>query len=1185
MIEPIIDEQQPVAPKIPGKTIADQHRASNPVNSAWVSANAGSGKTFVLAQRVVRLMLNGVAPSKILCLTFTKAAAAEMSNRVFRQLSDWSRMDDAQLREQLHNTGEINPSQKKLRTARLLFTRALESPGGLKIQTIHAFCEALLHQFTLEANTSGHFEVMDDFAQLSLLTEARQKTMEATLQNPELAEAISSAMQYGSDQAIENGLQAIIYDRQKFQNWIGANDLDIGKAIAALGAALGVDTHEDEPVLAQRLLDSLPISEPVFKEIGLVASHLDYKECRRVSALISAYQQQTSPARKFDLRLALYQTQNKSFLKGLPGVKALYDEMARAKELFESELEAIKQASDYYQNWKMLAGSLGLFKLADSVLQNYGHQKKFRGLLDYNDLIDRAANLLTRSDVRQWIQFKLDQGIDHVLVDEAQDTSPTQWEIINAIIEEFFAGTSANLVNNDILTGKTIFAVGDQKQSIYSFQGAEPEMFSHQKVSLSKKAKDAQSPFADVKLPISFRSTRDVLSAVDKVFENPLFAKGLQGEDEPVIHEPIRESDPGEVEIWPMFKSLKTESQKHWLLPVDHISEEHPTSRLAKQIAATVKQWIDNGKFLPGQGRKITYGDILILVRKRDRFASAITRELKQAGLSVAGADRLNLVTHIAIEDLISLTKWALFPEDDLSLAEVLKSPLFDFSEDDLFEISIREQSDTLWQSLCKKGLEGNSPHFSHVQSQLIYLQNLATTVPPYEFFSEILAVNSGRKKLRARLGNEVDDVLDAFLLEALNHTTNGGTGLQQFIHALETASPDIKREMDLQKDEVRVMTIHSAKGLEAPIVFLVDPGSPAFNPNHRPAVLKTDIIEPYPAFLWQPAKENETKHTAKLNEKIKDKAEEEYRRLLYVGMTRAEDKLVICGYSGRTSGKQTTWHEMVMSSLGEQCETFQMDEETAYRWTATHPSRKDRPQIAQQRTAVINVASLPDWATTPLAPEFKIIPPLSPSIAASNIEQRLRQHDQTNTSNAPLAENFALQKGNATHHLLQFLPNLETTNRAARARAYLAKTYSDWSDAQHQLVCDSVMAIIEGEQFQHLFSSQSRAEVSMTGVLDADGINRRINGQIDRLIITNSNIIIADYKTDRSVPEHEDQFSNSYIIQLAIYKNILEQIYPGKQVECLLLWTSIPKITPISAELLNSRFNLWLDKIKKLNI
>lgn len=1167
--------------EILGSTIANQHRASNPGNSAWVSANAGSGKTFVLAQRVIRLLLNNVAPSKILCLTFTKAAAAEMSNRVFTQLSQWSAMDDGELEAELIKTGERQPGAKMLKTARLLFTRALESPGGLKIQTIHAFCESILHQFTLEANTSGHFEVMADHEQARLLQESRQVVMAKTLEDTRLAGALEKAMQFGSDAAIEKGLNAIISDRQDFENWMFQNQQSPEEAISSLADFMNIDIAESKDDFSRRILSGLPVGDASFREIGRVARTLDQKECKRIANLVDAYNSASSASQKLNLRIELYQTGKGEFRKNIPGVKALYDEIPWLKEQFEKEFDLIPFANDQLRNRNMLDGSLALFTLANAVLQFYGQRKRARGILDFDDLVNRAAALLARSDVRQWVQYKLDQGIDHVLVDEAQDTSAVQWQIVNAIIEEFFAGDSVRNIT------RTIFAVGDQKQSIYSFQGADPEKFTQQKLEIKNKANAIQLPFEDIRLPISFRSTRDVLSAVDKVFEDPANAKGLQAIDEAIIHEPVRATDPGEVLIWPMIEYQKTEKQEDWLLPIDHIREDHPTLQLAKKIAATVKGWIEKGEILPGKGRPITHGDVLVLVRKRDRFASAITRELKQAGLSVAGADRLNLATHIAVEDLLSFAKWALFPEDDLSLAEILKSPILDLDEEELFALCIDRDKQSLWQSVCLNAAKSKSEKLAGIQQQLSSLLKLAATLAPYEFFSEILSTNSGRKKFKSRLGNEVDDVLDAFMLEALNHTNNGGTGLQEFIHVLETSAPDIKRELDLQKDEIRVMTVHSAKGLEAPIIFLVDPGAPAFSTHHRSSIYKIAYNNIAPAFLWQPGKEDGSALTASIQAQLQQQAEEEYRRLLYVAMTRAEDKLVICGYANRNTRSITTWHKMVKDSLIDECEEISGGGEdgteiTAWRWIKDHPRRMNRKFEHSEQWVEPDSDELPHWVNQSDNQEAAYVPPLFPSTASPSVEANPREQDLETVNTAPLSNNPAIERGNITHQLLQFLPSVDPHFRHQRATDYIKRSLPAWPKDQQDEVREEVMAILEDESFASLFSQNSQAEVSLSGILDPQGINQPVNGQIDRIAVLDDRVIIIDYKSDRSIPSRPDQISQQYLVQLAIYRELVAQIYDNRNISCGLLWTSGPLLTEIPDDLLSERLKSYLDTQKQ---
>ncbi len=1166
------DEKVENSPPILGKTITDQHRASNPFNSAWVSANAGSGKTYVLTQRVVRLLLNDIAPSKILCLTFTNAAAAQMSNRVFDLLSEWTSLDDKALTHALLNTGETNISPAKLLRSRLLFTRALESPGGLKIQTLHGFCEALLHQFTLEANTSGHFEVMADFEQSTLLEEARRSVMAEAGKQPHLAKALALAMSFASDGTIGNSLNEVIKKRQEFIQWLNDHEANVSTAIIALGKHIDVDTEIDQETLAEYLLQNLPIQDGRLVEIGKSANHLKEVECKRIAHIIDRYQLAKTQTERFKLRRQLYQTSKGEFKKKIPGAVSLFKQIPDLREEFENEKDCMIAADDHCKNWKMLNASRGLFIIANEVVQSYAGAKRARGLLDFDDLINRSADLLARSDVRQWVQYKLDQGIDHVLVDEAQDTSPTQWKIIDAIIDEFFVG------QDELKPGKTIFAVGDPKQSIFSFQGAEPEMFSLQRNRLRKRASNANLKFEEVKLPISFRSTRDVLGAVDKIFANLQFADGLQDINDPVIHEPVRQSDPGEVTIWPNIVAERTPVQKDWRAPLDQPSDKHPAIQLAGYVADQIKTWIEKGEVIHGQGRKVTPGDILILVKTRGHFADAITRELKQANLKVAGADRLKLANHIAVEDLLSLAKWALFPEDDLALAEVLKSPLFAINEEQLFTLGIERSGKTLWQSLCQHAKKPDETQFALITSELAKLKQISGVAAPFEFFNFILSSNSGRLRFKSRLGDEVDDVLDAFLLEALNHTNNGGSGLQEFIHTLQITEPEIKREFDQKNDEIRIMTVHAAKGLEAPIVILVDPGTKSFNTSFRPTVMNIDMGTFSPAFIWQPTLADGSNLTKTILEEIRKKAEQEYRRLLYVGMTRAEDRLLICGYRTFNAKSNHTWMNMALESLQDTCTQISTPwGEQGWQWISDHQSRIARPYEHSQTSEPKTPTTLPNWYGTKLPLEKPSLPPILPSNATLNIKAAPRQQDKTVNN----FDRYALEKGNAVHYLLEHLPEINTEKQSDWANSYLNRIYPHWNEETKNTLITQTFSILQNPQFSTLFTSTGMAEISLTGTLDPGGLNRRVSGQIDRLAVFEDYVLIADYKSDRQIPTESNKVADQYLVQLAIYRQLVAQIYPDKKIKCTLLWTTGPQMMEIETELLVKSLNNWLIETK----
>ena len=509
-------------------------------------------------------------------------------------------------------------------------------------------------------------------------------------------------------------------------------------------------------------------------------------------------------------------------------------------ERFTPMAERVREAADRLALFRMLEGTRAALTLADWLIRRYEQLKSGRGFLDFNDLIARTVRLLARQDAGPWVQYKLDQGIDHILIDEAQDTSPEQWQVVKDLAAEFFAGHGAR----DTVK-RTLFAVGDEKQSIYSFQGADPESFALTGEDLASRVKGSGGAFERLRLTWSFRSTEDVLSAVDRVFSHPDMQKGLGHDRDPLSHRPLRAGAPGYVEVWPSIGADAVTEPDDWTKSVDHARA--PAVRVAENVAATIAGWLSRGEALEGTGATVTAGDILVLVRKRDRFVHALSRSLKAKGVAVAGADRLSLPAHIAVKDLVALGRFLLQPEDDLSLAAVLKSPIFGESEERLYELAAgRGPGVSLQAALTAKAAK--DLWFARIASQLDSWASEAAYKPAFEFFAGVLGRDGVRRAMVERLGQDAGDVLDEFLSYCLAQERVGLPGLESLLSTLDTAAPEIRREMDQTRDEVRIMTVHAAKGLEAPIVFLVDGGSAPFSEQHLPRLVPFDA----PDGLWQ---------------------------------------------------------------------------------------------------------------------------------------------------------------------------------------------------------------------------------------------------------------------------------------------------------------------------------------------
>ncbi|MBB3235882.1 double-strand break repair helicase AddA [Phyllobacterium endophyticum] len=1145
---------------IPRETIANQNKAADPRDSVWVSANAGSGKTHVLTERVIRLLLDGTDPSKILCLTYTKAAAAVMQNRVFSRLSEWATMNDEALAKTIEDIDRKVPGQGRLAEARRLFARALETPGGLKIQTIHAFCEAILHQFPLEANIAGHFELMDDMMQVALVGEARRQLLQAARldQNAQLAAAFADVLDAAGEFGLQQLLDEAVNKRHDLIRFIAEIGHD-GLRRQAFYSHFGFSCSETEDSILATLWPVRGFDEPTLSAmLSIEKGAVKAQEFALV--LLHARFNEDIDQREEALRTAFLKAGGEPRSASVLATKAVLEHFPDFVDLYEQAAQDVFQGLDRLKQLRLIRLTLSALALVDDLIARYQQMKRTHGLLDFDDLIIRTVNLLARQDAGPWVQYKLDKGIDHILVDEAQDTSPNQWRVIRLLSEEFFSGRSARD------TRRTLFAVGDEKQSIYSFQGAIPEDFAAHGRATARNAEQAELSFSRVNLNFSFRSTPDVLSAVDKVFERPEAHRGFGGNG-PTVHTAIRDHDPGEVQIWDMLTPETTPEEDDWRKPVDSLPA--PPVRLAEQIASTIDHWLKNGEIIEGKSRRLEARDIMVLVRKRDQFMPALSRELKKRHVPVAGADRLKLTDHIAIKDLIALGRFMLLPSDDLSLAALLKSPLFKWDDEQLFDLAHgRAEYETLYHRL--KARAEDDLILRATAQRLQTWRNRADTVPVFEFYAEILGPGGARRDLLARLGHEAGDVIDEFQNYAVATEKTGLPGLQAFLETLDAATPEIKRELDQSRNEVRIMTVHAAKGLEAAVVFLIDSGSAASSGGRMPNLLSFDMKEKDgwegQGFLFVPAKAYATEFTRRIIDGLKIRSEEEYRRLLYVGMTRAEDRLIVCGYRGLRQPPDT-WQGLVDAALGELSEPFRHPVESVvarrYRVTERISIPVDEP------VAIENKLSRPFPAAyrTPMPREAGLPRPLAPSGVSVLIEP---ENEAPLVTGSPVLTadgsdpSFAIRRGTIIHALLQMLPNLPDGQRLPAAERYMSRAAFDWPAPEIEAAVQSVLRVMNDQRFAPVFAAGSLSEIAVMGTLHLRGKDHAVSGVIDRLAVNESRVLIVDYKTNRPAPLALDSVPAAYVAQLGLYRRLLEPLYPGKAVEAALLYTEGPHLIDI---------------------
>lgn len=1175
-------ELKKVSPElIRSETNRAQSTASDPRNSAWVNANAGTGKTHVLTLRVMRLLLAGTRPERILCLTFTKAAAAEMSKRVFERLAGWVTLEDNALRKELSGVTGAAATDEVVNLARRLFALAIETPGGLKVQTIHAFAERLLQRFPIEAGVPPDFKILDDAAAAKLKAEAIEATLISATSDPDgpLGKALQTIIRYAADSQFDQLISKAVEERKWLEAAAHVDPGSIANELTAMDRVLrqqlGVRTDIAVADLHSECGRVLPESDlQELCELLATGTKTDTDHLAKLSAALGCTDHQQRAGRLADYFLvengeaARKSLMTKSLIQAKPG---LHDRCQRAQDNFlklTRELRALN----------LVDASLALFHIAGHVLKHYARARSSAGALDFDDLILKTRDLLTsKNGQAQWVLFKLDGGLDHILVDEAQDTSPEQWEIISELAREFFADLGAGS------TTRTVFAVGDEKQSIYSFQGAAPEKFAEMGRRFTDLARDAGLTLERVPLKLSFRTVRPVLDAVDRVFQNPARTPGLLAGDQLIEHVANRIGHAGLVEIWDTEKPDDATPADPWQ-PLSDTREQSPANRLADRIAETIKSWLDNGERLHSENRPIRAGDILILVRKRNPFAVPMVAALKRRGISVAGSDRIKLTDQIAVQDLMVLGDFLTLPEDDLALATVLKGPFFDLDDDDLLEIAFDRGRKTLWKALIEKA--SSKPKLTFAFETLKRWRAKADFAPPFEFFSGILDRDGMREKMLNRLGPEAADIIDEFLDLALSYDEGNPPSLTQFLSELRGANPEVKRDMDHGRDEVRVMTVHGAKGLEAPIVFLPDTCTTASGEDATSRLVKIGEGSPDASrtetIVW--AVKGTSRVAAIMNARAAKDALEtaERNRLLYVAMTRARDRLYIAGFENARGRAPGCWYDAVSQALIPGTPEIDLGNGRKI-WRTEAPQVAEPESQKREQGSKREALEPPPFAKTRVAAEPKLSIPLAPSrleAYAPDTEDEpmprvTPEAAVSNDSPSPLSIGGSdrFLRGTITHALLQHLPSIDDAIREEIARAFVEQRGTGLSPRVRAGIVSETIAILRQPAFAAIFGPHSIAEAPIAAVIPrpfGKGPGLDLSGQIDRLAVTDTEVLIIDYKTNRPPPLEVRQVADAYLYQLAAYRLALGEIYPGKSVRAALLWTDGPRLMEIPAEIMD---------------
>lgn len=1111
-----------------------QRKAANPQKSIWVEASAGTGKTKVLSDRVMRLLLTGVRPEKILCLTYTNAAAVQMNTRISERLSRWSVMPENLLEENLgellgediKNAGELRKYKNQART---LFAVLLDTPGGLKIQTIHSFCAEILKRFPFEAGISPYFEVMDDvFAAAALekiKTDILNRNERNSEENPD--DEVVRALKYLTENLKEDNfakvMDTVVQNRvkinsllKKYEN-LHAFEQELAKRLQVNPEHLTADTIREF---------TAGIDRNFAARCAEAWRHGGVKD-KASAAKLEKMLNNDFAGDYFPRYESIFLTGEK--IKGSLASKGALEFDGEILPLLQSEGERVKKTRELLRRQRLYFSTQALFALAQELNTRYENYKKANALLDYTDLIVITRGLLSDSSAAAWVLFKLDGGIDHILVDEAQDTSPEQWDIIRALCTEFFAGEGKSDKN------RTVFAVGDRKQSIFSFQGADPDRFDAMSRYFAERAGEK---FEKVSLDISFRSSAAVLDVVNDLFRNPEVASGVAAPDETVNQIPFRAGEFGRVEIWPLLENEKKPDNPE-MFPEPSIERKTGVSlktKLAEQIADKIEELMRESR---NTFRPLKYSDFMVLVQRRSSIVSEFIRICKERNINISGADRLQLTGQIAVQDLISLGRFLLLPNDDLALAEVLKSPLFGLDDDDLTTLCYNRGGAPLWTRLS------DFPQYAGIYKELQQLFDMLDYVRPFELYNYVLTGLNGRYKFTERMGLEVEDSLDEFINLTLDYERQNIPSLQNFIFWLGSQDKMVvKRETDAKDaDTVRLMTVHGSKGLQAPVVFLPD-------------TVSIKKVKKEQALLWQEdaayyplSAADYEDNCLRINGEMNAKSLEEYRRLLYVALTRAEDRLYICGYS-RGEANGNSWYGLCRDCFKGALET---ENNGIFVHEVPECIEKDRQKKEEIKS---DIPAPESWINEPAPEENLLAKPYTPS----------RPEDETDAdSSSPLYDNGRYyRRGTLIHRLLQFLPP-QAENRAELISAYLEKNAADFSAESREQIKAEICGLFENADFAEIFGRHSRAEVPVVG--EAGG--KIISAQLDRLVILPEKIMIVDFKTNRPAAETPEEIPVSYRNQLKNYAELIKRIYPqyakDNRVETYILWTNTANLMRVS--------------------
>jgi len=1014
---------------------------NNKQASIWVSASAGTGKTKITIDRILALLESGVAPEKILAITFTNKAAAEMQERVANLIN---------------RKGFSDYSYR------------------LKIQTIHSFCQNILESFPFEAGLRPGFKIIDNNYAKELLEIAKEDLFANSAITPIIQEFIED---FHYD-IITEILNEIINQRVKIE-YILAGYEDFNNYKDKLYEFLNLKENENFKIdIDAKLQDSLDLEflKELQTNIAERGGKSDISKLADLNLLIA----QPMSLSNFQ---SFFCNKKNEFLK-----RVVTSAVAKEVVNYESRIETLRslyeQQFNLYQKHQAAELTENLLLIAQIFIKNYNALKAKQNLIDYEDIILRTIELLKHSEHRDNILYKYDLTIEHLLLDEAQDTSPWQWEVINLLLTDLFSGRdvsypdgeqsimSESQSTNNSKLNKSFFIVGDEKQSIYSFQGADHKLFSKVKAEYADKLDAIGSNLHTLDLQTSYRSQAPILKLVDDFFNDNKLRSKLVESDQQIEHKIVREDNNPELQLWPKMKGFSKAELPYFEYPKNIVRKSSKYDEQARNIASFIKSKLAETDKNASTGKAIEAQDILILARERNQIYDSVINALEQAGISVQSDKSYKLLDQVIIMDLVGFLKYVYFPDDDLNLAAILKSPLFNKSEEELFEICHNREE----RPVCEV-VKNNTQDVEKLEN----LQEMANILDLEGFYLHILETIGLRHAYLENYGRKAASIIELFLniVTSFAERDSDKKKFLEFIHSYEIMA---KSEIVSDLNNVQLMTMHQSKGLQAPlvIVLLDKPKTKGkrdyLNIDYANKLILSNSLSKVAEFTTY-------------FDGFKDKNEAEEMRLLYVALTRARDSLHIVPFS---SEKEEDW---VYDKLAELCpaEELKINNEGL----KVEKSKSDNNNI-----------SLPK--------------------AANNSKFKIQ-----NSKLPPASQSPGAKTGSIYHDLFNYLCRGGAVDNL---RKFTEITHKNYPQNEAKEIVENVTSIYQDQSFKYIFEERGYSELALS-MKEGEGL---LTGRIDRVIINNYNAEIIDYKF-----ESGQTIKPEYQAQLDLYEKLIKANYP----------------------------------------